>query len=495
MGDRGGFSAQAKEVINRLIAFFAGFIEWLRDDIAALFKSLQFRRAASSIASFFKGFFIGLPNMLKKFFSAIATFAVWIYEDITAFVRSLPTGDSVREIGSWIKGLGKFIARVSRDLYLDIVHFLKWLWRTIAEVTTSPGTKSGLRNIGAFFAVLFLSVVSFFDQLWWLIVDFFKSDEFKSAMKAVGKLLVALGIDIASAAVWLWQLIVVAAKWLWKWIVVASKWLWKWTVIGAVWLWGVLSRFFVSLARVISEFMKSPRTREFIGRCGEGLSIFVASARKIIGKPEVIRPIYWIIIFILGGSFLRWVLFVYPESMALRFVGSDGSMIVERAIELENSTRTVNALIVCGFAVVVLFIWGITAFIKSSIRRLEIAEKSVRLNERRNIAGMLAGAIEQLGGDKLEARIAAVYMLEQIATGSKEDCGAVSAVLSTFIRKSPVRSLERGEECPADEYFKWARGVEDKQAGDSAGISAVESMEAPGPDIQVALDVIRRMKP
>jgi hypothetical protein len=94
--------------------------------------------------------------------------------------------------------------------------------------------------------------------------------------------------------------------------------------------------------------------------------------------------------------------------------------------------------------------------------------QNFRLSRQGQVTDRYTRAIEQLGSDKLDVRIGAVYALERIARDSATDHPAVMEVLTAFIR-------------------------EHSREHDEPGVDT--SMRAPRPDVQAAIGVIGRRNP
>ena len=105
-----------------------------------------------------------------------------------------------------------------------------------------------------------------------------------------------------------------------------------------------------------------------------------------------------------------------------------------------------------------------------SRRTVELTLRTVQLTEQGQVTDRYTKAIEQLGSDKLDVRIGAVYALERIARDSPTDHPTVMEVLSAFIRE---HSRERWPPPAADE-------------------SGTHPVLQTRPDVQAAITVIGR---
>ena len=105
------------------------------------------------------------------------------------------------------------------------------------------------------------------------------------------------------------------------------------------------------------------------------------------------------------------------------------------------SPTVIGALIGAGSAVIVALagIWAnvrnTSATTEVSRRAVEAAQRTVELTERGQVTERYTKAIVQLGSDKLDVRIGAIYALERVARDSPTDHSTVMEVLTAFIRE------------------------------------------------------------
>ncbi len=139
-----------------------------------------------------------------------------------------------------------------------------------------------------------------------------------------------------------------------------------------------------------------------------------------------------------------WALFVpLADWLARHDVGSATGALHETA--LDNAR---GRLLTLGAGLVALVAVGFTA-------------RTYRLSREGQVTDRYTKAIEQLGSDKTDVRIGAIYALERIASDSARDHPVVMEVLSAFVRE------HAREEWPGPEGLIW-------------------------PDVQAALTVIGR---
>jgi hypothetical protein len=95
---------------------------------------------------------------------------------------------------------------------------------------------------------------------------------------------------------------------------------------------------------------------------------------------------------------------------------------------LENENRRTLAQIVGGLALVgtLYFTW----------RRVTATERTVEISQESYITERFTQAIAQLGDDKLEVRLGAIYALERIAKDSEKDYWPIMEVLTAYLRKN-----------------------------------------------------------
>ncbi|QSJ18398.1 pentapeptide repeat-containing protein [Nostoc sp. UHCC 0702] len=80
---------------------------------------------------------------------------------------------------------------------------------------------------------------------------------------------------------------------------------------------------------------------------------------------------------------------------------------------------------------------------KAALKNAEAALKNAQVAEDKQITERFAKAIEQLGSEKIEVRLGAIYTLERIAKDSSKDHWTIMEVLTAFVRENaPLMSEE-----------------------------------------------------
>lgn len=70
-----------------------------------------------------------------------------------------------------------------------------------------------------------------------------------------------------------------------------------------------------------------------------------------------------------------------------------------------------------------------------TLRAVELSERTVEITEQGQVTDRYTKAIEQLGSDKLDVRIGAIYALERVARDSPRDHPTLMEVLAAFVRE------------------------------------------------------------
>lgn len=114
---------------------------------------------------------------------------------------------------------------------------------------------------------------------------------------------------------------------------------------------------------------------------------------------------------------------------------------------LENEYRRTLAQVVAGLALfaTLYFTW----------RRVTATERTVEISQESHITERFTQAIGQLGDDKLEVRLGAIYALERIAKDSEKDYWPIMEVLTAYLRNNapwpPVVGMNRDpRDVPSD---------------------------------------------
>jgi hypothetical protein len=160
----------------------------------------------------------------------------------------------------------------------------------------------------------------------------------------------------------------------------------------------------------------------------------------------------------LGIAFLLWLVLIAPRLVvpalsadALRGVSEPARRleIQNERMRLQNDVRT-TFLQGLGGAVIVLGAYITARQLKVSREQLqhnvEASREQHELDSQGQITERFARAIDQLGSDKVDVRVGAIYTLERVARDSRADRTAVSEVLATYVRVHASRRTSRSSE-------------------------------------------------
>ncbi|WP_168652641.1 MULTISPECIES: pentapeptide repeat-containing protein [unclassified Dolichospermum] len=90
---------------------------------------------------------------------------------------------------------------------------------------------------------------------------------------------------------------------------------------------------------------------------------------------------------------------------------------------------------------------GINKNAEAALKNAEIALKNTQVAEDKQITERFSKAIEQLGSDKIEVRLGAIYTLERIAKDSEKDHWTIMEVLTAFVRQNaPIKQEEKSQD-------------------------------------------------
>jgi hypothetical protein len=138
-----------------------------------------------------------------------------------------------------------------------------------------------------------------------------------------------------------------------------------------------------------------------------------------------------IIITLLIGCIVLFPRLLYPplSDSSLRRVRDEEKRIELRdaRLKLQNDARTtlLQGLGGAFFIATAFFTW----------QQIRVAQAQLRVSEDGQVTERFTRAIDQLGSEKLEIRLGAIYAFERIARNSPTDSAAIVAVLSAFVRK------------------------------------------------------------
>jgi Pentapeptide repeats (8 copies) len=179
-------------------------------------------------------------------------------------------------------------------------------------------------------------------------------------------------------------------------------------------------------------------------------------------------------------------IFIFCLSIVfLAFVNVEG-LSTEQRLDYGIKALTTTGTIFVGIAVFINAYYAAKraeAMDKSAEAANKSAEAALRNAEAaqdKQITERFAKAIEQLGNEKIEVRLGAIYTLERIAKDSKDDHWTIMEVLTAFVRENA--SLKKNEE-KAEKAKPLIKSEE------------IEQKPKLKTDIQAALTVIGRRNP
>ncbi|MEH1836816.1 MAG: pentapeptide repeat-containing protein [Nostoc sp.] len=85
---------------------------------------------------------------------------------------------------------------------------------------------------------------------------------------------------------------------------------------------------------------------------------------------------------------------------------------------------------------------------EAALKNAENALKNAQAAQDKQITERFAKAIEQLGNEKIETRLGAIYTLERIAKDSKDDHWTIMEVLTAFVRENAPVKKDQKQESP-----------------------------------------------
>ena len=114
-------------------------------------------------------------------------------------------------------------------------------------------------------------------------------------------------------------------------------------------------------------------------------------------------------------------------------------------------------------------------------------------DRQRRIVESFSKAVEQLGSDKLEVRVGAIFALERLSRESRGDYWTIMEVLAAFVRER-MRYTTIMARLSERAYFLWSQAGRPEGRSEEFWTEAVrlERLEDPPTDIVAILTVIRR---
>ncbi|MFN6568880.1 pentapeptide repeat-containing protein [Dendronalium sp. ChiSLP03b] len=123
---------------------------------------------------------------------------------------------------------------------------------------------------------------------------------------------------------------------------------------------------------------------------------------------------------------------------------------------------------------------------KAALKNAEAALKNAEIAEDKQITERFAKAIEQLGSDKIEVRLGAIYTLERIAKDSPKDHWTIMEILTAFVRENaPLKKYKEKAENAKPLINYWINGNKSEE---------IEQQLKTRTDIQAALTIIGQRK-
>ncbi|MEH1970369.1 pentapeptide repeat-containing protein [Nostoc sp.] len=188
---------------------------------------------------------------------------------------------------------------------------------------------------------------------------------------------------------------------------------------------------------------------------------------------------------------LPFIFILFLIAVFLAFVNVEG-LSTEQRLNYGIKALTTTGTIFVGIAVFINAFYAAKraeAMDKSAEAANKSAEAALRNAEAaqdKQITERFAKAIEQLGNEKIETRLGAIYTLERIAKDSKDDHWTIMEVLTAFVRENaPLKKDEEKAENAKPLINYWMN---------SKKLEEIEQKPKLQTDIQAALTVIGRRK-
>jgi hypothetical protein len=161
----------------------------------------------------------------------------------------------------------------------------------------------------------------------------------------------------------------------------------------------------------------------------------------------------------------------------------EGRMEAKDLAKLENDARTALIQAIVGGVLLLGFLATAIGLVLTW-RNLQITQntalKNLQLTQDRQITEHYTRAVEQLGSDKLELRLGAIYALERIARDSERDHWPIMEILTAYIREhAPRKETEQ-------------RSKEEGSSTETLPTQNHELPPKPTTDVQAILTVLGR---
>lgn len=135
---------------------------------------------------------------------------------------------------------------------------------------------------------------------------------------------------------------------------------------------------------------------------------------------RIVRIVTIVVLGVLGGYFLVWKL---PELSVGRLRAI--SELQKEQLLLESRKTNAQILGGCALLLGLLFTW-----------------RNVRIAEEGHITERFTRAVDQLGSEKIEQRVGAIYALERLASDSRKDHPAIIETICSFLRHRERKAEE-----------------------------------------------------
>jgi uncharacterized protein YjbI with pentapeptide repeats len=203
------------------------------------------------------------------------------------------------------------------------------------------------------------------------------------------------------------------------------------------------------------------------------------------------------------GVLLNWsiaitVIFALSSTFIVFLLSNIQGLSIQQQIQYGIQALATAGIIFLGLAVMLNAYYGAKraqALSRSAIaaeKNIHIGSQNTRLSQDKLVAKRFISAIAQLGHEKIETRIGAIYCLERVAQDFPKEHWTIMEILTAFVRENaPIRKREtpKEEESPSTTFGK--------QKGAAHSIPPLDFNfhdESPKirTDIQIALTVIGR---
>jgi hypothetical protein len=173
-----------------------------------------------------------------------------------------------------------------------------------------------------------------------------------------------------------------------------------------------------------------------------GLRVVQGASRKtferLYAMPwQALARRHWKLLLVIGAVIMGGVVWKVPQWQA---AGWQGQMEPKDLAKLQNDARTVIVQALGG------------AFL---LIGLYLTFRNLQLTQDRQITEHYTRAIEQLGSDKLELRLGAIYALERIARDSERDHWPIMEVLTAYVREHAPSDPDAEVSPILQEGFLW----------------------------------------